>query len=694
MCLAEVDYLEEGKRFLSSGQNDNAIDAFNKALSVRESWEGLKGLGSALFNKGKYEDALRALNKSLQLNQEPEILKRYAWSLYKAKRYGQAIDAFQKYHAYEKDYMSLLALGNSFGNTKQYKQAIDAFKESVAIHKNYESFKALGSVLCLTRQHDEAIDTLKESLTIHEDWETYKGLGWAFGRKHKYNEAIDAFERSIALYEDWESLKALGTVLCLTHRYEEAINNFKKSLGIHEDWESYKGLGSALSSTHQYNEAIVAYKKSLAIREHWESYKGLGLVLHCLREYEKACNSLKRAVINEDNSLWAQGSNYTPLYAVYEDKGDNEKAVRTMQISYTYHRPTRLINRIDPFCGHKNSYYHIRRSTLDEIHRLCNDHDYIFSPSFVTDTEDENFAVWKHLMYLHIPKCGGTSIETPLSWVVKRLSQFLIENRNTTPKATYLNCGNISKQNSLKAFKHVLNQQVSIESRLDGIFYAPHDITWNKLKEDIDRVSNSKAHIFTTIRNPKERLLSMLRMSGHTTSRDEIFNEIDKHPYQYNNCMDKYIYDYGLEGSRAQEPYCQPTDYGRIDHINFIDILDQSTISKIKSSYLSATSLPNIVQYSQLNSAAKRGERGDPHMSESEIKTVYEECLEKGYLNRDMQIDFDFLTKHTKERLQLPEIIENSSSIHPITFIYEKDGTSRLISTKKFLNEPFEFISV
>ncbi|KZR69162.1 Tetratricopeptide repeat [Prochlorococcus marinus str. MIT 1313] len=689
-----MDYLEEGKGFLSSGQNDRAIDAFNKVLLTRESWEGLKGLGSALFNTGKYEDAIRALSKSLQLNQESETLKRYAWSLYKARRFELAIDVFEKYLSHQKDYLSLFALGNSFAYIKQYEKAIDAFKESIAIHPNCESLKALGSLLCLTRQYNEAIYTFKKSLSIHEDWETYKGLGWALARTHKYSEAIEAFKKSISIYEDWESLKALGSLLSLTHQYDETIYILRKSLGIHEEWESYKFLGSALCFRHQYDEAIIAFKKSLAMHEDWESYKGLGLVLHNLHEYEKARKIFKRAIFIEDYSFWAQGSNYSPLYALYKDQGDNEKAVRCMKISYTYHRPSKLINKIDTFCGQKNSYFHIGRPKLNQLYRLCSVHDYIFSPSFFTDNDDVNLASWKNLMYLHIPKCGGTSIETPLSSIVKRLSQFIFDNPNIKPKATYLNSGNISTRNCLRAFEHVLDQEVSTESRLDGIFYAPHDVTWNKLKENIDKVSQSNARIFTTIRNPKARLMSMLRMSGHATSRHEIFEEINKHPYQYKNCMDKYIYDYGLEGSITQQPYCQPTDYGRIDHIEFVDMLDLSTISKIKSSYLSATYLPNIVQYSRLNSAVKRLERGDPQMKESEIEIVYKHCLEKGYLDRDMQIDFDFLIKNSKDRLRFPDSIEHSSSIHPITFIYDKHGTSRLITTDKFLHDPFEFISV
>ena len=64
--------------------------------------------------------------------------------------------------------------------------------------------------------------------------------------------------------------------------------------------------------------------------------------------------------------------------------------------------------------------------------------------------------------------------------------------------------------------------------------------------------------------------------------------------------MDRYIYDYKLFDD-DELPYCDPDDYEKCKTIEFIDISDSEAISKVKSSLLSATSLPNIVQYDRLN---------------------------------------------------------------------------------------------
>ena len=65
--------------------------------------------------------------------------------------------------------------------------------------------------------------------------------------------------------------------------------------------------------------------------------------------------------------------------------------------------------------------------------------------------------------------------------------------------------------------------------------------------------------------------------------------------------MDRYIYDYDLFKGYSESPYCDPFDYEKCEAIDILDISDGNAISKVKSSFLSATLLPNIVQYNRLN---------------------------------------------------------------------------------------------
>jgi len=60
---------------------------------------------------------------------------------------------------------------------------------------------------------------------------------------------------------------------------------------------------------------------------------------------------------------------------------------------------------------------------------------------------------------------------------------------------------------------------------------------------------------------------------------------------------------------------------------------------------------------------------------------------------RDNQIDLEFLKRRTKERLVFPEIIYKGSVLHPITFVYSRNGAAKLILTKDFIADPLNAIN-
>ncbi len=168
---------------------------------------------------------------------------------------------------------------------------------------------------------------------------------------------------------------------------------------------------------------------------------------------------------------------------------------------------------------------------------------------------------------------------------------------------------------------------------------------------------------------------------------------MDKCIKELSNLMDKYIYDYDLFKGYKESPYCDPFDYEKCETINFLYVSDHNSISKVKSSFLSATSLPIIVQYNYLNDDKNKLILKDA-IGEKEFQDIHKELISRGFLNRDTQIDLEFLKKRTKERLIFPELIYKGVVMHPITLVYQKNGAAKLILTKDFIADPLGAINL
>ena len=157
------------------------------------------------------------------------------------------------------------------------------------------------------------------------------------------------------------------------------------------------------------------------------------------------------------------------------------------------------------------------------------------------------------------------------------------------------------------------------------------------------------------------------------------------------NVMDRYIYDYDLFKECSEDPHCSPTDYEKCESIDFFDISDSSSISKIKSSFLSATQMPNIVQYDRLNSHEEK-KKYVGTLSDRDFLDVYNKLVSIGFLDRDNLIDFDYLKRRTSERFIFPDVIYEGNILHPITFIYPKNHSPKVMLTRDFIKDPLGFL--
>ena len=247
-------------------------------------------------------------------------------------------------------------------------------------------------------------------------------------------------------------------------------------------------------------------------------------------------------------------------------------------------------------------------------------------------------------MYLHIPKCGGTSFETPLYVLKEQLKYKSYDLPQVNSINGYLGISRLVSNHAIAALVNSLSS--SSCNSLKNAFLGIHGAKWSSLHDCIGELFNNCPRIITTVRDPGQRLLSHIKHQAfqYCNSIDDLLSIADNQNSIFNNLMYRQIFDYGLHGDNL----CGNSELGseRLDlnkDIDFIDMSDSTVISKVKSSFLSASSFPNIVQTSRFNDSRDRERLYGLKLSSDDIEYAFKYCVDKGFLEKDQSIDYNFL---------------------------------------------------
>ena len=515
-----------------------------------------------------------------------------------------------------------------------------------------------------------------------------------------YQGAIDAFRKSLEKKEDWYSYCGLGMALLNTNQFKKSIEALRKSVALKENWNTYQGLGWAFFRTNQYPEAIDAFRKSLALKEYWNSYHGLGRALCHTNQYSEAIDAFQKTVEVVDTSSVEQVTcAFSALGEAYKKVGDVDAAIRCWEKQISCFKP---IYSFDPFLGNKETYEHINSNQLEQLKSTFENNGIDFIPSFKIEN-DASLESWKYLLYLHIRKCGGTSFAGPLYLLKQHIVNLPLSSPNSVRTYPYLNISrHLVRGEEVPALKNLISYESCKD--LKSIFLTTHGATWSELHEHISKTIKARPRIVTTVRDPRQRLFSQIKHDAMIgTPIKSIHEMIDRDNSDYENVIYRYIFDYGLEGMFPSSEYGDGELKPEIfDQIDVVDISDALTMKKIKSAFLSASVLPNIIHYSRLNESKDRAKFEACKLSSQEVNHAFQRCLDKGFVAKDEAIDYDFLKRKTLNRLNLTALGNDTiSKIHPLTFIIantsSKDITARedelsIIPTKQLINEPLQII--
>jgi superkiller protein 3 len=247
---ARVAYVNIGNILDDMGRSEEAIEAFNKALTISGDDEStLYNMGITYKKAGKPELAIKAWYKAFELNKHsPKPLMAIA-STYEERN---LIDlAIQEYQKITRQWDNLqeahfnLALLYYKKNLLDY--AKEEFKKVIELNKNNEfaakSFTNLGIILSKTAgnneaQYDEAQLYIQKSLLQKpNDAEALISLGSIYYKKGMLEKAVDTYNQAIASTRDnkllAEAYNSIGKCYHKKGLYKNALTAFTR--GLEED---------------------------------------------------------------------------------------------------------------------------------------------------------------------------------------------------------------------------------------------------------------------------------------------------------------------------------------------------------------------------------------------------------------------------------------------------------------------------
>ena len=505
--------------------------------------------------------------------------------------------------------MDYLSIAKDFLKAKDYAKAIEAASMANNNNNNWRAFDIIATALFYEQEFESSIRNFEFALKINpEENDIRLKYSWSLYSICKYQQAVDQIKICGVRKEDWQSLKMLGHCHLQTSNYRSAIDAFLKSLLLNRDWLSYYYKGLAHYNLCQDNEAIDAFENSLQEKENWASYRYMAESLARLNQDDKSkLMSFKSLKALKKQKLCETQPNSEDLYSIiamqYNQLGFKDKASRAMEIHYR-NPASDICQVVDPYLGMKPRGITTTREEIIHLQFELKNQGYAFIPSYCsTESSDSQLQQWKNVLHIHIPKCAGTYFEGPLIRLMAALQEASIESSSTQFNLKkYFWHGNMIHQHQMNGYVAGLSNF----DDLDNLFLVAHGSNYSQYERKVKSLSRSIRKI-CLVRNPSARLFSCLRMESRSTEDVGIlYQELQKIPYNIFNSMDKYIYSYGLDDNVHEAPYCTPVNYGKINDIEFISVDDELLAQKIKSAFLSANNMPNIVQYNRINEHSQR----------------------------------------------------------------------------------------
>ena len=648
------DLLDLAKKKLNDNDFSGAINTYQKVISLKPCFDAYLQLGIAQFNASQYEEAKKSLQSSIEIQKHWLPHHLLGWIYYNQKKINKSISSFQGSLAVRDHAEGHYGLAMAYLKNEEISNSIKHLRISLDLAYSTERQKLLVKVLMGANQFHLALQEINLLIESEINWDALQQKGICHYHLSQFNDSAKSLLQSITLKKDQKSFKLLGSCYSKLGKCKLAIKAFHDSIALQEGWNNCQCLGWEYLKAKDFAKSEEYFRKSIHLRPVGSVYRGLGIALSALGKKDEA-------------------REYFGLHL------DRKKPVAL----------------IDSTLGLGKSRFDISLETLRSVKSACRGLGYSFYPSEIIK-EESSLMSWRNLMYLHIPKCAGSSFKVPFYMLFDKLISSSERAINTGNSQLYMNTrGLISDYDMLSGLKRIATRKKN--EGLSSIFFTTAKSpppSWHETYSDICKLSNSESHVVVITRDPRERLLSHIKWESSHFTLDTMLERINSKNCIMNNTMYNFIYQSPFSSDVSEEERLES-----VNSFDFVDISNNEFLSQIKAAFLSSSGLPNIVQVEKMNSS----EFNSSNLSDAEIQELFNTCLSKGYVEKDEAIDLSRLHSETLHRHIDAFKVNNMtlSSLHPLTFIVRNDcnnymGTSssgQLVKTSDFCNDPLKFLS-
>ena len=351
------------QRYNQTDRMDKAIALFQKAIQLDPKYAlAYAGVGEAWLEKFKVtkdpqsiQEAFSNSSRAVELQASLVPVRITMGQVLLAKgQYEEAEQQFQ--NALKIDSVSAEArrgLAHAYDLTGRRADAEQTYKQAIKLRpKDWTGYRDLGAYYFNDGPVQNAEQYYKEVVKLTPgNYLAHNDLGAVYLRMGRYSEATSELEKSVAIKSVAMNQSNLGSVYFLQGRFKDAAFSYEKAVaatGTNSSW--WGNLADAYRFTPELSrKAPEAYRKAVAFGERELSANLRDARLRARIAYYYA------ALGNKDSALAAiaearrisPSDGYVLFRAgtVYEQMGDRERAIRSLQAAVQAHYPLEEIRK-------------------------------------------------------------------------------------------------------------------------------------------------------------------------------------------------------------------------------------------------------------------------------------------------------------------------------------------------------------
>jgi CHAT domain-containing protein/Tfp pilus assembly protein PilF len=375
---------ELGKAQFSKGQQQEALETFQKALVIFREVDDKKFQGLTLYKMGQvyenlsqYNMALKSYKQALPLVKELEgvVLGTMATVYADQGDYPKALNLYQQALAIAQrlndkvgEMKRLYNLGTVYGELGNYSKSMELFQQALEITRKLDdrageanTLNSIASVYINIGDYAKALDLGQQALAIQAKIDNkaalppiFSNFGDIYLQLADYATALEKYNQALGIIETIGNpafkaniLQKIAGVYIRLGQYEKALDLNVQALTIYSKIDSKSGMvtvfnniGRVYEQIGKYNEALKLYQKALNILNvtggntaKARTFNNIGSAYWNLRQYDKALIYYQQALVIRKKSGIKEGQAKTlnNIALVYYNQGKYTQALNYYQ---------------------------------------------------------------------------------------------------------------------------------------------------------------------------------------------------------------------------------------------------------------------------------------------------------------------------------------------------------------------------